>query len=111
MEITSNQYKHCDLIKVKGRIDSSTAPQLNQVLNTRLEDGRYKFVLDLSELEFISSAGLRVLISIQKSCKRYNRGEIILAHVPSNIFSALDLAGFTSFFKLSPDVIAAVAGF
>ncbi len=111
METTTTPYKHCDLIKVKGRVDSATAPQLMDELNSRVEEGRYKFVLDFSELEFISSAGLRVLISIQKICKRYNRGEVVLASVPTNIYSALDLAGFTTFFKLFPNIISAVGSF
>ena len=111
MEMTTTPYKHCDLVKVKGRVDSATAPQLMDELNSRVEEGRYKFVLDFSELEFISSAGLRVLISIQKICKRYNRGEVVLSGVPTNIYSALDLAGFTSFFKLFPDSLTAVGNF
>ena len=111
MEMITTPYKHCDLIKVTGRVDSATAPQLMEELNSRVEEGRYKFVLDFSELEFISSAGLRVLISIQKICKRYNRGEVALASVPANIYSALDLAGFTSFFKFFSDSIGAVGSF
>ena len=51
------------------------------------------------------------MISIQKICKRYNRGEVVLASVPANIYSALDLAGFTSFFKIYNDVLAAVGSF
>jgi anti-sigma B factor antagonist len=111
MEISSTPYKHCDLIKVKGRVDSATAPQLSEVLDSKLDHGRYKIILDFSELDFISSAGLRVLISTQKTCKRYNRGEVVLACVPTNIFSALDLAGFTNFFKLFDDILTAVGSF
>ena len=111
MEITITPYKHCDLVKVKGRVDSATAPQLLEALNAKVESGRYKIILDFSELDFISSAGLRVMISIQKICKRYNRGEVVLASVPANIYSALDLAGFTTFFKIFNDVLAAVGSF
>jgi anti-sigma B factor antagonist len=111
MEISTNQYKHCDLIKIKGRVDSQTAPLLSQAINTSQENGRFKFALDMSEVDYISSSGLWVLINAQKTCKRYNRGEVVLAGVPPKIESALDLAGFLPFFKIFDDVIAAVGNF
>jgi anti-sigma B factor antagonist len=111
MEIFTTTYKHCDLFKVMGRVDSSTAPELSDKLMAAVEHGHHKIILDFSELEFISSAGLRVMISIQKICKRYNRGEVVLASIPPNIYSALDLAGFTSFFKIFKDDVSAVGSF
>ncbi len=111
MEITHTEYKHCDVIKAQGRIDSAAAPHLNQALNAIMEDGRYRIVLDMSEAEFISSAGLRVLISAQKNCKRYNRGELVLAALPVNIQAALELAGFNILFKIYGEVIEAVGNF
>jgi anti-sigma B factor antagonist len=111
MKITTTELKHCDLIKVSGRIDSSTAPQLSDAINELLEKGRFKFVLDLSEVDFMSSAGLRVLVNTQKNCRRYNRGELILAAVPKNVLSALDLTGFVSLFKFYDDALLAVGNF
>ena len=111
MEITNREFKHCDLVEIKGRLDSSNAPQLNDLFNEIMEKGRYKLVLDLSQLDFISSAGLRVLVNTQKACRRYNRGEVVLANVPSNIYASLDLVGFTALFKIFDDVLTAVGNF
>ena len=108
MEVTSTQYKRCDLVKVSGRVDSATATQLNEALESITNDGRFRIVLDLTDVEFMSSAGLRVLISTQKTCKRYNRGEVVLACVPKRIYDALDLAGFIPLFKVYDDVLDAV---
>jgi len=108
MEITHSQYKHCDLVKVKGRIDSYTAPQLAETFNKITDEGRYKILLDMSGLDFMSSAGLRALINTQKVCKRYNRGELGLVAVPENIYAALNLAGFVPLFKFFDDVVTAV---
>jgi anti-sigma B factor antagonist len=108
MEITTTQYKHSDLVKVTGRVDSFTAPKLAEVMEAITDSGRYKIVFDMTGLEYMSSAGLRVLISTQKTCKRYNRGEIVLASVPQRIYDALDLAGFIPLFKFYDDVTAAV---
>ena len=111
MEIVSQHFKHCDVVKVIGRLDSATSPALIEELNKITQENRFKIVMDFSELTFISSAGLRVLISTLKNCKRYNRGELILASLSSNILSVFDLAGFTAIFKIYPDVLVAVGSF
>jgi anti-sigma B factor antagonist len=111
MEISSTNFKHCSLVKVTGRIDSSTAPQLAETLDKLQLEGQYKIVLNLSGVDFISSSGLRVLINTLKSCRRYNRGDLILASVPERINAALDLAGFLPFFKVFEDDTVAVGQF
>jgi anti-sigma B factor antagonist len=111
MEVTTQEFKHCDLITVKGRVDSSTAPQFTKELEKATNNGRYKIVLDMSELEYMSSAGFRALLATQRNCKRYNRGEVVLACVPDRIREALELAGFTELFKTFDDVTEAVGSF
>lgn len=111
MEVTISHYKHCDLVKVVGRVDSQTAPQLAETMDSVTNAGRYKIVIDLSEVDFMSSAGLRVLINTQKVCKRFNRGEVILGVVPQRIYEALDLAGFVPLFTFADDITAAVGQF
>jgi anti-sigma B factor antagonist len=111
MEIENTEYKHCDLIQVAGRIDSSTAPRLAETIDHIIEAGRFKIVVDMSRLEFISSAGLRVLISAQKTCKRYNRGEVVISGMSDFIKSVFDLAGFVPLFKIFDDSITAVGYF
>jgi len=111
METKLTHYKHCDLVKVSGRVDSLTAPRLAEELNKIAGSGRFKIVIDLSGVQFLSSAGLRVLISTQKNCKRYNRGEVMLACVPENILAVFELAVFITIFKIFDDVTAAVGEF
>lgn len=108
MEVTSKQFKHCDLIAVKGRVDSATSPKLGEAFDAIANEGRFKIVIDMTGLEYMSSAGFRALIAAQRNCKRYNRGEVVLAAVPENINSALELAGFTTLFRIFPDVTTAV---
>ncbi len=111
MDITTKEFKHCHLVSLKGRVDSATAPQFTQVMDSMIDKGVYKFVIDMSGLEYMSSAGFRALLSAQRSCKRYNRGEVILASVPSRIQEALELAGFTELFKSYPEPLEAVGSF
>ncbi len=111
MEITTKQLKRCDLVKATNRIDSNTAPQLAEAFDAINSADRFRIALDMGEVEFISSAGLRVLINVQKNCKRWNRGELVLAAVPRRIHEALDLAGFLPLFKLYDNAVEAVGNF
>jgi anti-sigma B factor antagonist len=111
MEITTKQYKHCDLLVVEGKVDSYTAPDLTKAIEEVNAKGQFKLVLDLDKLEYMSSAGFRALLIGQRNCKRYNRGEIVLAAVPRKILDALELTGFTPLFRIFEDVIAAVGSF
>jgi anti-sigma B factor antagonist len=111
MEITAQEFKHCDLFTIKGRVDSATAPQLARALETANENGRYKLVVDMSALEYMSSAGFRALLAAQRNSKKYNRGEVVLVNVPNRIREALELAGFTELFKTFDDTLTAVGHF
>ena len=111
MQVTTKQFKRCDLVKATGRIDSNTSPQLAEAFNTIIEDENFNIAFDMSDVDFISSAGLRVMIDVQKTCKQRNRGEMVLASVPERIYEALDLAGFVPLFKFFDTVVEAVGSF
>lgn len=111
LEVNTNQYKRCDLVKATGRIDSQTSSQLADAFDAINAAGRFKVVFDMSDVEYISSAGLRVMINVQKTCKRWNRGEMVLAAVPQKVDAALDLAGFLPLFKIYNNVHEAVGSF
>lgn len=111
MEITQDRYKHCTVLNVHGRVDSFTAPKLAEAIEKLNQEGVFKIVLNLSGVEFMSSAGFRTLLIGQRNCKRYNRGEIVLANVPQRLREALDLTGFTPLFKTFDNLTAAVGYF
>jgi anti-sigma B factor antagonist len=111
MEVTTQEFKHCDLIKVKGRVDSATAPEFSKKLEKSNNAGHFKIAVDMSDLEYMSSAGFRALLATQRNCKRYNRGELVLVSVPNRIREALELAGFTELFKTFDNTIDAVGSF
>ena len=92
MEITTKQYKRCDLVKAIGRIDSNTAPDLEKKFNEVLENGTSGIAFDMEEVDFISSRGLWVLLETQKTCKK-NRGKLVLVNVSENMQQALEKYG------------------
>lgn len=108
METSTKEFKHCHMVLVKGRVDSATAPQFSKALDAIMKKDVYKIVVDMSDLEYMSSAGFRALLAAQRACKRYNHGEVVLASVPNRIHEALELAGFTELFKSFSDPLEAV---
>ena len=106
--IERSELKRCDLFTLHGRIDSSKAPQVEAMFKETTDLGRFHFVLDLSEVEFVSSAFLRVLISNLKTVHRFNRGDIYLAAMTQRVKDVFDLAGLLPLFKTFDTVAEAV---
>ncbi len=111
MEIALTPIDNCDLVEIKGRIDSFTAPDLSKELTDIILNKRYKIILELSEVVFVSSAGLRVLIDIQKTCRKNNQGEVVLVNVPPRVYETLELAGFAPLFKFYSNISLAIQNF
>lgn len=111
MEVLTKELRRCDLIIAEGRIDSSTVETLAQALASITERGRYKIVLNMKDVTFISSAGLGELIATQKTCHHLMRGDLVLAEVPEQTKEALDLAGLTPLFKIFDSEAEAVGSF
>ena len=110
MEISTTQYKRCDVVKAVGRVDSNTAPDLEKAFNEIIEDGKFGIVFDMSKLDFISSRGLWVLLETQKTCKK-NRGKLVLANVSEDMQQSLDLAGVKHFIEIYDSITEAVGSF
>jgi len=111
MEVTTEQLRRCDLVTVKGRIDASTVKELSETLAEIKNAGRFKIILNLKDVTFISSAGLSELIDTQKACKHLKRGELVLVEVSARVKEALELAGLTPLFKMFDSNTAAVGSF
>lgn len=116
MEISHRPMNRVDLLEVAGRVDAATAPKLKQQIDALFEDGRYRIVLDLAGLEYISSPGLRVLIEARKRAREWKitdleGGDIRIANLPPKIKEVFDLTGFTSLFEMYGDTVEAVGSF
>lgn len=109
--VISNQRGKVDVVKVVGRIDSSTAPLLKQEFKKITDAGRFQIVVDMRELSYTSSAGLRACIAAMKLCRRFNRGDLRLADMPMKVKAAFDVAGLLELFKVFDNETDAVGSF
>lgn len=86
------------ILKVKGRLDTTTAPQLEQATGEKLA-GLQKLVLDFSALEYISSAGLRVLLAAHKAMKK-QEGAMVVTGANEEVQEVFTITGFSDILNL-----------
>jgi anti-sigma B factor antagonist len=116
MELSQRRLNRVDILKVSGRLTAAEAPQLQAELNKLFDQGRFRILLDFSDLEYISSPGLRILIEARKRAREwkltdFDRGDVRIVHIPPRIKEVFDLTGFTSLFQIYDDLVEAVGSF
>lgn len=109
MEIKESTVNEIKVVSVCGRLDAETSTDLGKKLNEQLESKNNKIVLDMAELEYISSAGLRVILEITKRT-RVLGGELYLLNLQDYVKKVLEISGLISFLKVLKSVDEASAG-
>ena len=110
VNVSVESMKRVELVTVSGRIDSSNAAEFEGSLKELTETVRHNLVLNLSGVSYMSSAGLRTLVSTLKDCKKRS-GDVRLAAPSERVAEVLSLAGLDSLFKVYEDNTAAVGSF
>ena len=103
MEITKTLNGTELILALEGRLDTVTAPILEEELTTSL-DGVEKLVLDFEKLEYVSSAGLRVLLTAHK--KMHLQGSMVLKNVCDNIMAVFEITGFSDILTIETEEVA-----
>lgn len=98
------------VVRPVGALDASTAPALHDRLNQLIAADTVKLVVDLSDVPYMASAGIRVLITALQSA-RLQSGDLRLACVQPAVARMLELAGLRQVLSVHPDVAAAVESF
>lgn len=97
MTIEKNVSDSTAVLKILGRLDTVTSPELEAAI-AGCADSVQQLVLDCEELQYVSSAGLRVFLMAHK--KMASKGGMKFLHVNSAIMEVLDIIGFTSIFTI-----------
>ncbi len=99
MEIQTRKEKAAVVVSVKGRMDAVTAPEFDKTMIDLISKGEKTFVVNLGELDYISSAGLRSVLALAKKLKE-KEGKILLAEVRGPVEEVFKISGFSSMFKI-----------
>jgi anti-sigma B factor antagonist len=110
MEVIEKKQEGISIVQLLGRLDSNTSPEFEQRLFKVIDDGELSVIVDFGELDYISSAGLRVLLKAAKQLKR-SQGKIVLCSMKDYIKEVFEIAGFVSLFPIAPSVGDAIKKF
>ena len=101
MEITQAKQNDIVILKLKGRLDTLSSSSLEKKLLDLSEQNENELIIDFSQLDFISSSGLRVLLMAGKKLKSV-KGKIAFCTLKDHVKEVFDIAGFTILFHMFP---------
>jgi anti-sigma B factor antagonist len=107
MDITETRHANYSVFKLNGRLDSNTAMGFEKKLFECIEDGNQKLILDFKDLDYISSAGLRVILKATKNLKNAD-GKLVLCAMQDYVKEVFEISGFDSFLPIVPTIDEAV---
>lgn len=109
LEITTRQQDNAFIILLDGRIDASSAKDLEQQCLSWIDSGHHDVILDFSSVSYISSAGLRVFLLIAKRVNAV-KGRLRLSAMNSIIKDVFEISGFSKLFAIYPTLEDALSG-
>jgi len=107
MEITEERRGDISILRIIGRLDSSTSKDLEEKILPLIASSQGKLVIDLSQLDYVSSAGLRVFLLAAKRMDGA-KGKMILCSLQDTVKQVFDIAGFSSLLTLAASTEEAV---
>jgi len=96
MEIIEEIKSGINIFKLNGRLDSNTSQGFEKKIFQAIDDGSKSMIIDFKDLEYISSAGLRVILKATKALKR-EEGKMMLCDMQDYVKEVFEIAGFDSF--------------
>lgn len=110
MDIVEDRQNDVNIYRVKGRLDSNSSPELEKKIFDAIDNGSKDVVLDFEDLEYISSAGLRVILKATKDINRAE-GKIILCAMQDYVKEVFEISGFDTFLPIMTTVDDAMKQF
>ncbi len=106
-EVKRKDVETVSIVYLKGYLDAHTAPDFEKVLQDLVEENRVQIVVNLSELSYISSAGLGVFMGFIEDVRKKG-GDIKLAEPTEKVFRVFDLLGFPVLYEVFPSETEAI---
>ena len=108
VDIVTEKVDNCSILHLEGEIDASTALRLDQAIEQIVQEDKTHLILNCSNLQYISSAGLGVLISNLKDLQLAHRN-VVLVNVSAGVMGIFALLGLEEYMIFTPDIAAALA--
>jgi anti-anti-sigma factor len=89
------------VVRIKGRLDAASSPQLEKKINSIIESGHFKLILNLAGVDYLSSAGMRLMLSVSKKLKHVE-GKVVACNLNDEVMDVIKMAGFHQVLELYP---------
>lgn len=99
LRIQLEEIEHRIILRIDGRLDAASAPLLERKINSLIDEGHYHLILDFSRVDYLSSAGMRVLLSATKKLHA-KKGNFILFGVAEDVGDIIRMAGFDKILRI-----------
>ena len=109
MKLSEKKIENLIIVSIEGEIDAATGPKLDSFFNEQLSKTN-NLIADFSKVDFISSAGLRVLLGTVKEARRIG-GDLRLAKIQEKAYKVFKMSGFIRILKVYPDLETAIKSY
>jgi len=110
MEIQTTEMVGVRVLAVSGHLDTNTSPDAEETINGLIDGGADKLLIDFAALEYISSAGLRILLATAKKLKA-SGGDLRICGLNETVQEVFDISGFSSILTVSTNRDEALASY
>jgi anti-sigma B factor antagonist len=110
MNVSTREQDGITIVELEGRLDTNTAPDAEQALVELVESGAAKVLLNFEKLDFVSSAGLRVVLATAKKMKA-SGGQLQVCSLNEIVAEVFEISGFAMLFKIHASLDDALANF
>jgi anti-sigma B factor antagonist len=98
-EVAREDHSDVSILRLKGFLDAHTAPNFEQAIQELIEENRFKIIVSMSDLNYISSAGLGVFMGFIEEI-REKKGDIKLTNMTDKVYKVFDLLGFPALYQI-----------
>ena len=102
MDVVVEEKGDIIVMRVKGRLDAASSPQLEQTINSIIDGGHFKLVLNFSDVEYLSSAGMRLMLAISKKLQNLE-GKVVACSLSDDVMEVIKMAGFNQVIEFYPN--------
>ncbi|MEM8727783.1 MAG: STAS domain-containing protein [Chlamydiota bacterium] len=110
IKIQIKKDRGASIVRIEGRMDATSAPALERKLAEEIDNGNSKLILDFAKVDYLSSAGMRLLLSITKKLAE-GKGGLHLCSVSEEVMEIIKMAGFERIIRIFPTEQEAIERF
>ena len=89
------------VVRVQGRLDAASSPQLEKQINSIIDTGHFKMILNFENVDYLSSAGMRLMLSVSKRLNKLE-GKVIACNLNEEVMEVIKMAGFNQVLEIYP---------